>query len=148
MHCSKLELRVREYVFSYELIFVVKHNKHKITCKDIKIFSYTQIFCYISKKYLLFCNFCIMTFAFYLPLVFIGTSSEPHRNLIGTSPILYLAFFLLSTDNTRTIYALFTDNKRTIDMVSRRVRYEKHEILIYVKIYVFYPLLIPSARVR
>ena len=79
-------------------------------------------------KYLLLGDFCIMTSAFYLPLVF-----------IGTSPILYLAFLLLSTDNTRTIYALFTDNKRTIDMVSRRVRYEKHEILMNVKIHKNFP---------
>lgn len=44
-------------------------------CKDIKIFLYTQIFCYISKKYLLFGNFCIMTSAFYLPSSVAGTET-------------------------------------------------------------------------
>ena len=103
--------------------------------------------------------FILSPFAFYLPLVFIGTSSELDRNLDDILSRFLPAFHALFTHYSRTIHALFTDNKRTIhgqfsdnwriiDMVSMRVRYEEHEILIYVKIYVFYTLLIPSARVR
>ncbi len=37
----------------------------------------------------------IHLFAIYLPLISIGTSSESHRNLIGTSPKDYYTFTLI-----------------------------------------------------
>ena len=128
--------------------FVVVYN---CTQRYNKKSEYANFLLYFYEISTFFGKFCTMTFFFFFILSPFASRLSPFICLlvsIGTSMIFCLDFFLLFTHYSRTIYALFTDNSRTIDMVSRRVRYEMHELLIYVKIYVFYPLLIPSARVN